>query len=465
MPMGDDQSVPQDQQLNQPPNQWQSVQPPPLNPPLETPQSIQDRQSQQQPQGDPLDQIKNSLAQQYQAMQAKTAASANGGRIKQLLGNFVQGAGEGFLHAAGLPTPYEQQQRLLTNIQGIESTQATVGLHQTMQNMYGSTPVQMPDGSMVNVLNKDLGKVYDSFARSQATVNAAGIRGGATVQAAQINQGMMMPVTPEQARDLGLPPGTTQMPLKQLGQATRTALAPLGQAQGAQGPAQFNKFDPTGSAQSLGIGNPRVAAQDARWIPVAEIDGDGNPTGAVHLMRAGQAGETGAETPQSAQFKAGAATLKSATSGQIFNTTQAYDTAIVHMQVWRQTAHALGNGDFILANRLGQAINTQFGGDQATNFNIAKQAFAGEVGKAFAGANVAQADRQDLADKISQASSPAQLEGYAATAQKLLESKRGVLAKGTAAGIKGQTTLLNSPTPQAGGRLSPSDWLAQQGRR
>lgn len=126
------------------------------------------------------------------------------------------------------------------------------------------------------------------------------------------------------------------------------------------------------------------------------------------------------------------------TSGPQGQQLTAIDTSREHMQTYKQLASALDNGNFLLANQLGQAFGTQFGSDKATNFQIARAAFAGEVGKAFAGANVGEGDRRELLDKINQASSPKQLMGYADTADQLLAGKQTALKRSYQAGTSGQ---------------------------
>ena len=83
------------------------------------------------------------------------------------------------------------------------------------------------------------------------------------------------------------------------------------------------------------------------------------------------------------------------------------------MATFKGTADALDNGDLTGLNHLGQLLGTQFGFDKATNFAIAREAFAGEVGKSLAGANVGVSDRNELRDKILNSSSPTQLKGFA----------------------------------------------------
>jgi hypothetical protein len=154
------------------------------------------------------------------------------------------------------------------------------------------------------------------------------------------------------------------------------------------------------------------------------------------------AGPAGMPTPNIAANKMAYGTetaeQKAFTSGSQGQQLTAINTARNHMQTFKDTADALDNNNFLKANQIGNYLGMQFGSDKATNFNIAKSAFAGEVGKAFAGANVGVQDRQELMDKISAASSPAQLKGYADTADKLLEGKQKSLKQSYDQAMKGQ---------------------------
>lgn len=93
---------------------------------------------------------------------------ARGGRIKQLLSNFFQGAGDAMTHAAGLPTQYElEKQRFGQQIQ-LMNAQSMEGVRRAQEQQYGYTPMQMPDGSYVNIMNKDVGKVAAAQQRAQS---------------------------------------------------------------------------------------------------------------------------------------------------------------------------------------------------------------------------------------------------------------------------------------------------------
>jgi hypothetical protein len=137
------------------------------------------------------------------------------------------------------------------------------------------------------------------------------------------------------------------------------------------------------------------------------------------------------------------------TSGSQGQQLTAIGTARNHMKTFKDTADALDNGNFLKANQIGNYLGMQFGSDRATNFNIARSAFAGEVGKAFAGANVGVQDRQELLDKINAASSPAQLKGYADTADELLAGKQKSLKESYEQGVKGKPNFGGGGTIRA----------------
>ena len=129
----------------------------------------------------------------------------------------------------------------------------------------------------------------------------------------------------------------------------------------------------------------------------------------------------------SGDFSIEQAVRKDFTSGQDAQKLQAFNTAITHMGIFKDMATKLDNTDVRILNQAGNAIGLQFGSDKVTNFNIAKQAFIGEVSRAFDGAGVTMHDREEVEKQISAAGSPAQLKGAAETAEKLLRGKRDVL--------------------------------------
>lgn len=235
----------------------------------------------------------------------------------------------------------------------------------------------------------------------------------------------------------------------------KAAGQPLAPADAAfmKGYEHFKAITPTATVNlQAGLLNDQAKQMAAQYYEQtgALPAGMRSPAMSAGILNAA-AGTPGTTTPNIAQNKMNYATetaeQKAFTSGTQGQQLTAINTARNHMQTFKETADALDNGNFLLANRIGQALGMQFGGDKATNFNIAKTAFAGEVGKAFAGANVGVSDRQELMDKISAASSPAQLKGYADNADKLLEGKQQSLKQSYSEGMKGQP---NFGAPAAG---------------
>lgn len=147
------------------------------------------------------------------------------------------------------------------------------------------------------------------------------------------------------------------------------------------------------------------------------------------------------------------------TSGTDSNSLTAINRAREHMGVFMQTAKDLDNGNVQAFNKLGNAIGAQFGSDKPGNFQIAKQAFSAEVGKAFAGASVAEGDRTELQKSISSASSFQQLAGAARTADSLLAGAQKVLKQKYDQGRQGNPNFggqnsspsANNPFAQFGG--------------
>lgn len=161
------------------------------------------------------------------------------------------------------------------------------------------------------------------------------------------------------------------------------------------------------------------------------------------------------------------------TSGAYSQQLTAINTAREHMKTFQDLAANLGNGNVQILNKLGNTFGVQFGSDNVGNFNIAKQAFSSEVGKAFAGASVAEGDRKDIGDQISAASSPKQLAGIARTADALLAGKQTSLKNTYQSGQSGHPNFGDStPAPQgsnagirAPGGVSVGSTITQGGHK
>lgn len=142
---------------------------------------------------------------------------------------------------------------------------------------------------------------------------------------------------------------------------------------------------------------------------------------------------------------------KSATSGKIADNLTAFNTAIDHAKQLQSAANALDNGDLPGLNKIGNALGYQFGSDKTTNFNVIKNALAGEVSKVFKGGQATDAEIRAVEEPFSAANSPAQLKGAIQNAVSLMNSKRNALKEQVEKGMTGQANFGDSAAPSATG--------------
>lgn len=140
----------------------------------------------------------------------------------------------------------------------------------------------------------------------------------------------------------------------------------------------------------------------------------------------------------SGDFEVEQGVKKMATSGAVGQQLLAIGTAREHMKTFSQLADALDNNNLQVANRIGNEFGVQFGSDKVTNFQIASQAFGGEVGRALDGAGVTQAERAEAASHYSTNMSPQQFRGATKTIDALLAGKQKAAHDWFDQGIKAQ---------------------------
>lgn len=148
------------QQLGQALQNQQQSQPDPTQAPQQAQQPAQ--------QPDALDQLKDSLVQQYKANQPPPPS---GGPVRHLLQNFFSGMGHSMMKEGGLPTPQDKQNMLLNQIQGVTSAQSNVELHKMMAGQYAPVPLVGLDGKPVT--DPTTGKVISLPQNHAATYYAA----------------------------------------------------------------------------------------------------------------------------------------------------------------------------------------------------------------------------------------------------------------------------------------------------
>lgn len=130
--------------------------------------------------------------------------------------------------------------------------------------------------------------------------------------------------------------------------------------------------------------------------------------------------------------------LKKYTSGNVSDQLLAISTAREHMKTFTTLADALDNGNVQLANRIGNEFGLQFGSDKKSNFDIAAQAFGGEVGKAFDGAGVVAGERAAAQKNFNDAMSRGQFKGAIQTVDALLAGKQKAAKDAFAQGRQAQ---------------------------
>lgn len=108
------------------------------------------------------------------------------------------------------------------------------------------------------------------------------------------------------------------------------------------------------------------------------------------------------------------------TQGQQLN---AMNTAIGHLDQMRGAIMALNNGDVQIANSAKNWLNTQLGGNAATNFDTLKVAVSDEIASVLKKSGATDASIKDVQSTINAKNSPEQLAGYIQTQIPIMGSK------------------------------------------
>ena len=117
-------------------------------------------------------------------------------------------------------------------------------------------------------------------------------------------------------------------------------------------------------------------------------------------------------------------------AGPLGDKVRSMNVAINHLDVLKDAATALGNGDMKAYNAARQEYLQQTGSPIPTNFDTVHQIVANEVVKAVSGASGGtQSERDEMKQNIDKASSFTQLQGSIGQAQKLLGGQLNGLAK------------------------------------
>lgn len=101
-------------------------------------------------------------------------------------------------------------------------------------------------------------------------------------------------------------------------------------------------------------------------------------------------------------------------------TLRSLNVAIDHLGTLDEAAKAMQNGDIPALNKVVNYFRRQTGQAVSTNFDSIKQVVSAEIAKAVVGGQTALHDREDMAQRASNSSSPQQLAGIIAEFKKLM---------------------------------------------
>lgn len=247
-------------------------------------------------------------------------------------------------------------------------------------------------------------------ANAEAAARARYAGADSAAQLGQIQKIMAMPDSPTK----------TAMLAKAVGEGGMQAIAFSGMgAGGGQGGAVggatgddfLKSLSPPIAAQVKAIGEYRQAPLTSMAMR--------SPMGAALMQAVNQAYPDYDATAYPTRSKARTA-FTSGKEGQALNS---MNTAIGHAGELLDAGDALGNTRFPIVNSVLNAGASATGSDAVKNFNLTRDALAGEMTKAFRGTGGSEKDIQEMRDNLSAANSPEQLRGAIGQAMKLLGSK------------------------------------------
>lgn len=178
-----------------------------------------------------------------------------------------------------------------------------------------------------------------------------------------------------------------------------------GQNQQLTGEAYLKTLPPGTAAQIKAIAEGRVAAPTAA-----------NRSQAAQQLRAALFQYDPTFSEQRAQVR------KAFTTGKEGQNIGALNTAIVHLGRLGETAEALKNGSFTPGNEVFNWAKDKFGSETVTNFELLKDAVAGEMAAALKG-NATDIEIANMKKSIRASNSPAQMQGVVGEGMGILADK------------------------------------------
>lgn len=175
------------------------------------------------------------------------------------------------------------------------------------------------------------------------------------------------------------------------------------------------------------------------------------PQGQTVMRRVFEINPNYDETTYAAKTKA----ARDFTSGNQGNAMRSFNVAGQHLDQLGTLVDALDNGNLQLVNKVANAYKEQTGSPAPTNFDAAKDVVSKEVVKAIVAGGGGVAERQELADLMSKAKSPAQLKGVIQQYRSLMAAQHDALLQQRRAAGLPDSTLPNYQEPGGAGAVPP----------
>lgn len=229
-------------------------------------------------------------------------------------------------------------------------------------------------------------------------------------------------------------PGTGQMKkiYGWLDPNTRTAVAPAGPAPAADAPPALGAIDPH-------LSGPEYMTELEKRMPgyagTVKAVGDYRQSITSLSRNAGYRERVLSDALRynpdydQTQFTGKSRAVSNFAGGPEGRTVRSLNVAIDHLGTLDEAAKAMQNGDLSVLNKVVNAYRKQTGSPLATNFDSIKQVVSAEIAKAVVGGQTALHDRDDMAQRANNSSSPAQLSGIVTEFKKLMAGQMKGLRK------------------------------------
>lgn len=176
-----------------------------------------------------------------------------------------------------------------------------------------------------------------------------------------------------------------------------------------------NQYLQTGTVPTLGRGKTGEQNRKALYDRVAKKAAEAG-------FSKDQLGDFMADIQSSKQeLRSSSLSLNRFDTGPQGNTVRSLNVAVDHLDTFKDLGEALNTGNVKDINRFKKLLATRYNNPNIASFEVAKSIVSTEVAKAVVGsANLALADREELANTVNAANSWEELQGAITTAQKLM---------------------------------------------